>query len=270
MRISRAITMVAVLALCVTGARADTPAPTAIVQPPPLGHSEFSQDLNVIGNEPDGTMNVKLDGSPAGTLTIKNAGHRILTLTHFSMNMPVLFVPIAPVTLAPGASAQFPLLINGGMLKLPVTLRLLFRVRDAAGGIDVCAAIAHFNSDELPQFDNYSAVWHMGDKIEPRTIRITKFPDAVKFIRVAVAGDDFTAECNGSLITVIPKDTARQTFGQLYLATDPTPNFPPMVRLMVLANAKSVPVPAASGGVADHSNTPAPQPTTAGATPTHD
>jgi hypothetical protein len=264
-----AISTVAIFAFCATGSSADPSVPTVNVRPPPLGHAAYSQDLVVTGDAPDGTINVKLDGSPASAVTIKNTGHRMLTLTDFSVNTPVIFVPIAPITLAPAASAPFPLLINGGMLKLPVVLRLLFRVRDSTGGIDICAAAAHFNSDELPQFDTNSVEWHMGDKVEPRTIRITKLPVGVRFVRVAVAGDDFTAECTGSVIKVIPKDTARQTFGQLYLVTDPTPSFPPMVRLMVLANATSLPLPAAQGGAAEHLNSAAPQSGAASATPTH-
>jgi hypothetical protein len=269
MRFSRAIAILASLALNVTEAHGDTPVPAANVRPPPLGHAMFSQDLVVTGDALNGAMNVKLDGSPTGALTIRNAGHRILTLTHFSLNMPVIFVPIAPVTLAPGGSVQFPILINGGMLKLPLALRLLFRVNDAAGKIDICEAMVHFDSNELPQFDTYSVAWHMGDKNEPRTIRIANFPDGVRIIRVAVAGDDFTAERTGSLITVTPKDTTRQTFGQLYLVTDPTPNFPPMVRLMVLANAKSLPLPEEPGKATDDSKSSAPQSATAAANPTH-
>ncbi|HTB79545.1 MAG TPA: hypothetical protein VK717_01525 [Opitutaceae bacterium] len=202
---------------------------------PPFGLQQAAPiDLAITGDNGGNAIDIPSFHAGEVKLSLKNISDHEITATHFSFNSTAVFVPIAPIILAPGATGSFSLYVDGRQLPTPASIYLSFRIHDAKGENVRSARLSLTSKDAIIWEPKY-VFWRSGEPATPKTIHITQGPAGLKIISAKSSSPDFTVTLEaGNSIAITPIDITKAHGGAIMIMTDPASPRPIFIPVNVL------------------------------------
>jgi hypothetical protein len=196
------IVAVLLLALSPTLLCAQAPAGLAPAQQPGPRPHDLALSVGLDGK----TAEVGIHGFTEVPLHIKNLSSNPKTLTHVGINSPAFLLPIGNLVVAPGATQDIVVEVDGRRLHLPSPGQVVLQLKDS-GATALRSFQVVFVSKELFSIAPEFLFWKQNESPASKVVKVTNVPMGAKLLDVRSNNSRFTARLAGDLVVVTPDNT---------------------------------------------------------------